>query len=78
MPSIIDIFGFKFWFYSNEHLPIHVHVTKGDAEAKIIMEPEIQLEWNRGFKPNEVKKILSIAQNFADDIVAAWHEYFDR
>ena len=25
--------GFRFFFYSNEHRPIHVHVRKGGGEA---------------------------------------------
>lgn len=29
MPTIFILFGFQFMFYSNEHLPIHVHVKKG-------------------------------------------------
>ncbi|MBS9768740.1 MAG: DUF4160 domain-containing protein [Flavobacteriaceae bacterium] len=34
MPKLFEIFGFSFFFYSNEHLPIHIHIIKGDAEAK--------------------------------------------
>ena len=26
MPKIFEYFGFIFYFYSNEHEPIHVHV----------------------------------------------------
>ena len=29
MPKIFEYFGFIFFFYSNEHEPIHVHVTHG-------------------------------------------------
>ena len=36
MPKIYEYFGFIFFFYSNEHEPIHVHVTKG--ECQIILE----------------------------------------
>lgn len=27
MPKIFEYFGYIFFFYSNEHEPIHVHVT---------------------------------------------------
>lgn len=30
MPKIFEYFGFIFFFYSNEHEPIHVHVIKGE------------------------------------------------
>ncbi len=33
MPKIYEYFGFIFYFYSNEHEPIHVHVKHGDEEC---------------------------------------------
>ena len=30
MPTILEIFGLRFFFYANEHLPIHVHLQNGD------------------------------------------------
>jgi len=33
MPTIFEKDGFKFFFYSNEHRPIHVHVRYGGGEA---------------------------------------------
>ena len=33
MPEIFEYFGLIFYFYSNEHDPIHVHVKKGDKET---------------------------------------------
>lgn len=78
MPTIFEIFAFKFGFYANDHDPIHVHVTKADAEARIELEPEVRLDWNRGFKPKEIKKILTIADTFSDELKAAWIEFFKR
>ncbi len=34
MPTIFMFFGFRFLFYSNDHEPIHVHITKDGCEAK--------------------------------------------
>ena len=34
MPKIYEYFGLIFFFYSNEHLPIHVHVSKAESEMK--------------------------------------------
>ena len=33
MPKIFEYFGFVFFFYSNEHEPIHVHVTHKVAKV---------------------------------------------
>jgi antitoxin component YwqK of YwqJK toxin-antitoxin module len=34
MPKIYEYFGLIFLFYSNDHLPVHVHVKNGDFESK--------------------------------------------
>jgi hypothetical protein len=33
MPTILEKDGYPFFFYSNEHCPIHVHVRYGGGEA---------------------------------------------
>lgn len=33
MPKIFEYFGFIFYFFSNEHEPIHVHVLHGGKES---------------------------------------------
>jgi hypothetical protein len=40
MPTLLRIEGFRFFFYSNEQdEPPHVHVEKGDGEAKFWLQP---------------------------------------
>ena len=34
MPKIFEYLGIIFFFYSNEHEPIHVHATHGSYESK--------------------------------------------
>ena len=33
MPKIYEYFGLVFFFYSNDHEPIHVHVRKGGRQS---------------------------------------------
>ena len=35
MPTILVLFGLRFYFYASEHLPIHVHIENSDGDAKI-------------------------------------------
>ena len=42
MPTIFEIFGLRFFFFAEDHSPIHVHVVKGDDDAKIAIEPDIE------------------------------------
>lgn len=45
MPKIYEYFGFIFFFFSNEHEPIHVHVMKSGFQTVfelILMDGELQ------------------------------------
>lgn len=48
MPTLFELFGLRFFFFSEDHAPIHVHVVKGDDDAKIALRPEIRLVYNHG------------------------------
>lgn len=75
MPTIFEIFGLRFYFYSDEHLPIHVHIENGDGKAKVNIEPEIELVSNRGIKPKDIKKALVLIKTYKEEIIEAWNEY---
>ncbi len=40
MPKVFEYLGLIFFFYSNEHLPIHVHVSFAEFESKLELEYE--------------------------------------
>jgi len=42
MPKIFEKNGYRFFFYSNEHRPIHVHVRDGAGEA--VFDVELRVE----------------------------------
>ena len=42
MPKVFEKDGYKFFFYSNEHRPIHVHVRRGDGEAVFNVEESVR------------------------------------
>ena len=77
MPTIMYLFGLRFFFYSEEHLPIHVHVQSGDGNAKIDVETLEVLE-NKGVKPADLKKAVDAVKQYQADIRQAWIEYFDE
>lgn len=64
-------------YYSNEHSPIHVHVTKGDATAKFTISP-ITLVDNHGMKTSELKLIESIIEENEELIAEHWNNFFNR
>jgi len=77
MPTLFILFGFRFFFWSNEHDPIHVHISKGDAEAKYNVLT-LKLVENFGFKSNELRMIESIIEENKEVIVERWNEYFKK
>jgi len=85
MPEIYEYFGLVFYFYSNEHDPIHVHVKKGDKETifdLIIYNgvlTEIKTRKRRGremLSANDEKKTRDFIIFYAEDIVKKWMDSF--
>lgn len=77
MPELFRLFGIKFFFFSNEHLPIHVHIQNADGDAKFEIQP-IKLVSNNGMKNKDIKLAESIIEENEDLIIKRWNEYFNR
>jgi hypothetical protein len=82
MPTVLYIFGWRLFFYSNESQePIHIHAEKGDMECKFwLLVDEVELKEAFAFNltpagKREIKKI--IYQHF-DLIVEAWNNHFKK
>lgn len=75
MPTLFILLGFRFFFWSNEHEPIHVHISKGNSEAKYNVV-ELVLVENHGFKNSELRMIESILEENKEIIIERWKEYF--
>ena len=77
MPTVLFLFGLRFFFYSEEHLPIHIHVKNGDGRAKINVVTAEVVE-NSGIKPKDLKKAVDAVILYREDFIQAWKEYFDE
>lgn len=78
MPTVFIIFGIRFFFYKHDHEPIHIHVEYQGASAKIQVEPEIKVIWNRGLKSQMLKKAVETVSAYKDDIIAEWGKNFSK
>lgn len=76
MPELFRLFGIRFFFFSNEHLPIHVHVRNGDGNAKFEVNP-IRLVENNGMKSKDLKIAEGLIEENEYLIINRWHEYFN-
>lgn len=56
MPKFFEKDGYLFFFYMNEHLPIHIHVMKNGKKAKFeVSESEVLLVADGGLVIEEWK-----------------------
>lgn len=62
-------------FYSDDHEPVHVHISNGGREAKYNVQP-VKMVYNHGFKKHELSLIESLIEENVDVITERWHEFF--
>lgn len=87
MPKIYEYFGLIFFFYSKDHIPIHVHVSYGEYESKLELVYKngiltgILIKKVKGKKPLP-PKLLADAEKFAKvkekGITKKWLEFFGK
>jgi hypothetical protein len=75
MPELFRMFGIRFFFYSREHLPIHVHIRNADGNAKFEINP-VRLIENNGMKNKDLKLAESIIEENEDLIIRQWNKFF--
>ena len=77
MPTILVIDGFRFFFYSNEHQPIHVHIEKAEKTAKFNLE-NIKLVKSSGFNGKDLKLIFNLVKENQELLIQKWNEFFNN
>lgn len=78
MPTILQILGWRLFFYTNEgHEPPHVHAKKGNAECKYWLLPQdydIEEAHIFGLTPKEKREIRKIIFDHFDYILEQWRK----
>lgn len=77
-PTVFKERGYRFFFFSREESRMHVHVISGDGEAKLWLEPDIELSKNYGYNQQQLKEIESLVEVHRDELVSAWQQHFSR
>ncbi|MCB0508945.1 MAG: DUF4160 domain-containing protein [Bacteroidetes bacterium] len=73
MPTILRYNGFRFCYFSNDHLPVHYHIFYQDGEIVIeIIDKVIEIREIRRMKINDVRKAIEIAQNNIDFLIESF------
>ena len=75
MPTIFKIDGYRFFFFSDEHTPEHIHIEKADAYARIEIE-NLKVTDSYNLNSKELKKLLKLVSENKEKLQGAWNEYF--
>lgn len=75
MPELLRVFGLRFFFYSNDHWPPHVHVRNNDGEARFTLDP-IECIENYGMKNKDLYLAESIIEENKEIFLNRWNEFF--
>ncbi|MDR2894896.1 MAG: DUF4160 domain-containing protein [Alistipes sp.] len=74
MPTILVLFGIRFYFYSREHEPMHVHIENSDGRAKFELLPQVRLVENKGMKSKDIRLAESIIEENREYIIKEWKD----
>jgi hypothetical protein len=76
MPTLLTKKGFKFFFYSNDHEPTHIHIEKAGRQAKVnLLSMEVEYSF---LKRSELVKALEIAKEKRTEFIGVWNEWFNQ
>lgn len=76
MPTVLRRKGYRFFFYSNEGAePSHIHVRKGDSEAKVWLH-DLSIAVSVGYTPRELNEIMRIVRAEQARLREAWDDFF--
>jgi len=77
-PTVFRHGGYRFYFFSREETRPHVHVHHAEGEAKIWLEPKVELARNYGMSPRRLTSVLDLVRRHEREIRAAWKKHFGR
>lgn len=77
MPTVLKIDGFRFFFFSDEHVPVHIHVEKGDGYMRVELQA-LKITQRQKFTKSDERKIMAIIKERHDELIGAWNDYFNR
>lgn len=77
MPLILLINHIRFYFFSNEHEPIHIHVTHAGRSCRVEIGTH-KVTQIKGFNEREINKVIKLVKEHEDIFIQKWEEYFER
>ncbi len=85
MPKLYESLGLVFFFYANEHIPIHVHISFAEFESKIELIYEngrlknlvlCDIKGRLPLPAKELKEAEKFVKKYHEKIVEEWPLFF--
>ena len=77
VPTIFKIDGYRFFFFSDEHNPEHIHIEKADSYARVELD-NLKVTDSFNLNSKELKKLLKLVKENKDKLQGAWNEHFKQ
>lgn len=79
MPTLLILFGLRFFFYSDDHEPMHVRVQREKNVAKFDFSgDEVVLIYNHGLSERDIRNAKKIEEDYKEEFSIKWRAYFGK
>ncbi len=75
-PTVFMWKEYRFFFFSREERRAHVHIQGPDGEAKLWLEPEVDVARNHGLSEMRLREVLRVVKERRDELVTRWRDHF--
>lgn len=79
MPTVLRENGFQVIIWTNDHLPIHVHIFKGDGELVVVLgnnEADISIRNNYNMRGTDLRQALRLVNRNHRLLPEKWREIY--
>jgi hypothetical protein len=77
MPTLLRENGYRFFFFSDEHLPQHVHVEKSDKYMRVELET-LKVTDSYQMTSKEIREVVGLVEKHREIFLEGWNEYFNQ
>jgi len=77
VPTVLLIDGFRFFFYSKEHLPAYIYIEKAEKTAKFNLE-NFEVVKSSGFNSTQLKTMRNLVEANQQLVMLKRDEFFNN
>jgi hypothetical protein len=77
VPTVLRSGPYRFFFWSREHDPPHIHVESSNGKAVFELLP-VLLQRRKSYTPRELEQIERLVVDHRREFLRRWHEHFNQ